>query len=145
PTGHLVYSQNGTLMAVPFDLQRLELTGTPVPVVEDVAQRVSAGFSFSGLGSLVYIPQAGGSGGQTLVWVDRKGTAQSLPVPPHRYGEPRLSPDGRRLALANRDDQKIWLYDIPRGIFSPLTFGRDSGDPVWSPDGKRLTFASIRD
>src|SRR5439155_1637783 len=56
--GYLAYSQNGTLMAAPLDVRRLELTGTPVPVVENVAERLSAGFSFSGVGSLVYIPRA---------------------------------------------------------------------------------------
>src|SRR5207244_3441159 len=113
PTGYLVYSQNGTLLAAPFDTRRLELTGTPMPVVEDIAKDISGQFSFSRLGSLVYIPRAPRGGSRTLVWVDRKGVAQSLPVPPHRYWQPRFSPDGRRLAVHNADDAEIWLYDIP--------------------------------
>ena len=76
PTGYLVYSQSGTLMAAPFDVRRLELTRTPVPVVEDVAERVSAGFSFSRSGSLVYVPQASRSARCKLVWVVLNKAAQ---------------------------------------------------------------------
>jgi Tol biopolymer transport system component len=67
-----------------------------------------------------------------------------LPIPPRRYAEPRLSPDGQRLALTNYDDDEIWMYDISRETFTRFTFGGGSGVPTWSPDGKRLTFASMR-
>jgi serine/threonine-protein kinase len=144
PTGHLVYRiQNGTLMAARFDLKRLELVGSPVAVVENVAP-IGGSFDFSRGGSLVYIPQPTGSKGHTLAWVDRKGAAQSLPVPPHEYEQPRLSPDGRRLAITADDTGAIWVYDVARQTFTRFTFGGRNFDPMWSPDGNRLAFESDR-
>ena len=142
--GYLVYLQNGSLMAAPFDSGRLELTGTPVPVVEDVAERLSAGFSFSRLGWLVYIPQVYKSWTRTLVLVDRKGSLQSLALPPRDYMEPRFSPDGRRLAVCNRGDGEIWLYDLPHETPTRLTFSGNNCFPLWFSDGKRVAFASHR-
>jgi serine/threonine-protein kinase len=145
PTGYLVYSQTRTLIAAPFDVARLELTGPAVPVVEDVAENIvqngSSGFSLSGSGTLVYIPQAGESG-STLASVDRKGSVQPLALPPRNYGFPRFSPDGRRLAISY--DSEIWLYDVSRETLSRLTFGGNSDFQIWCPDGKRVTFASNR-
>src|SRR5208282_3950799 len=93
PSGHLVYVEGGNLMAVPFDLQRLEVTGAAVPVVEGVMESPGTGaaqYSFSATGSLIYVPggvQATQSG---LVWVNRHGAEQSLAVPAHGYRNPRL-------------------------------------------------------
>jgi Tol biopolymer transport system component len=142
PIGYLVYSQDGTLMAAPFNLRRVELTGAPRPVAENIAESVAAAFDFSRFGSLVYIPQAPGTADRTLVWVDRNGTVQPLALPPHRYGWPRVSPDGRSLAVTNNDDGDVWCYGIARGHFSRVTFGGKTGWPIWSPDGKRLAYAS---
>jgi serine/threonine-protein kinase len=76
PTGHLVYSRANTLMAVPFDLARLEITGSPLPVVVGVWQGAVSGvaqFAFSDLGSLVYVPGSSAAAERTLVWVNRQG------------------------------------------------------------------------
>ena len=153
PTGHLVYFRAGTIMAVPFDPVRLEVTGMPAPALDDVMLSfgvTGAGqFSFSNSGSLAYVPGAGNLLGvaQTLVWVDRSGAAQPLGAPQRAYENPRLSPDGRRLAVriteANID---LWVYELERRTLSRLTF--DDGEdetPVWSPDGRWVTFAGDRE
>jgi Tol biopolymer transport system component len=78
-----------------------------------------------------------------MVWVDRKGAEQPLPAPPHAYANPRLSPDGRQVALditeASRD---IWTYDLTRDTLTRLTFEGINQLPVWTPDGKRIVYRS---
>ena len=94
-SGHLIYAQAGTLMAAPFDVKRLELTGTPVPVVEGVYQSTSNGhaqFSFSNTGSLVYVEGGIQSAQRALVWVSRDGTEEPLKAPLRAYRGPRISP-----------------------------------------------------
>jgi len=145
PSGHLAYVRAGTLMAAPFDLKRLEVTRPAVPVVDRIMEsRTGAQFSISDQGSLVYI--SGGASGEakTLVWVDRKGAEQPVGAPPRPYAWPRLSPDGRLLAVALQQTD-IWVYDIPRGNPSRLTFEGASTFPIWSPDGRRIAFASARE
>jgi len=152
PTGHLVYAQAGTpgtLLAVPFDLSRLEVTGAPVPIVEGVLQSATSGvaqFSFSNLGTLVYVPGDTGPALSTLVWVDRRGNVEPLPAPPHPYRGPRLSPDGRRLAVTIQETKPdIWVYDIPRQTLTRLTFEGLNQQPQWTPDGKSVTWRSERE
>jgi len=144
-TGHLIYAQGGTLMAVPFDPERQRLTGSPVPVLEGVLQNGGIPqYSFSSTGSMAYVAARGVQGTQrTLVWVDRKGAEQPLPAPSRGYRTPRLSPDGRRVAVATTEDQ-IWLYDLARETLTRLTFGGLDYTPIWTPDGKRVAFQSIR-
>lgn len=149
-TGHLVYYRAGTIMAAPFDPSRLEVLGTPAPVVEGVmpsAGTTGAGqFSFSSLGALVYVP-----GGPltiaegTLVWVDRKGGEQPIAAPPRSYFRPRLSPDGRHLATEiSGTPTDLWIYDFPRDTLTRLTFEGNNLRPTWTPDGKRIVFDSNR-
>ncbi|MGH9784258.1 MAG: TolB family protein [Terriglobia bacterium] len=148
PTGHLVYVREGEMMAVPFDLKRLEVTGTPVPVAEAVRQSGmgASQFGLSALGSLVYVPgPPGRAQGNALVWVDRKGEPRPLEAPPRFYQYPRLSPDGQRVATTIRglkDD--VWIYDLPRGTMTRLTFEGNNTFPMWTPDGERLLFSSNR-
>jgi eukaryotic-like serine/threonine-protein kinase len=144
PSGHLVYVRAGGLVAVPFDLKRLEVTGSPVTILEGISMNPSSGwaeFSTSMDGSLAYVP--GGSRAyteRTLLWVDRKGTARPLAAPPRAYVSPRLSPDGQRVAVGG-EGVGLWLFDLARGTLTRLT---DTGGafplPIWTPDSKRLTF-----
>jgi hypothetical protein len=109
-TGHLVYGQGTNLMAVPFDPQRLALTGAAVPVIEGV---LPVQFSFSSTGSLVYVPGSVLAPQLKFVWVDRRGTEQPVPAPPHNYVMPRVTPDGQRVAAGIEEaDSQIWVYDL---------------------------------
>jgi serine/threonine-protein kinase len=150
-SGHLVYAQGGTLMAVPFDPQRLAVMGAAVPVVDGVLQSTSSGaaqYSFSTGGSLIYVPGGIQSAQNKLVWVSRNGAEQPLAAPVRAYESPRLSPNGRRVAvgIAEQQETQTWLYDIPRETLTRLTFeGSINGYPVWTPDGKRIAFSSNKD
>jgi Tol biopolymer transport system component/predicted Ser/Thr protein kinase len=139
PSGHIVYLQGANLMAVPFDLGRLAITGAAVPVIEGV---LPLQYSFSSNGSLVYVPGSSQAPQLKLVWVDRKGGDQPLPAPAHNYVMPRISPDGRRVATALEEgDSQVWIYDLGRDALTRLTFQQgDNVDPVWMPDGKRIVF-----
>jgi len=149
--GHIVYWRSGSLFAVPFDAGRLELTGSPVPILEGVRGATTNGlavYSFSDAGGLVY--QAGGSSGgqqRQLAWVDRQGKATPIPAPPHPYVEVRLSPEGQRSAVGivggSGAAADIWVYDLPRGTLTRLTFQGGNYAPVWTPDGKRVTFLNL--
>jgi Tol biopolymer transport system component/predicted Ser/Thr protein kinase len=146
PSGHLVYARAGGLVAVPFDLKRLEVTGSPVSILEGVSMNPAFGwaqFSASADGSLAYVPGGSSVSERTLHWVDRKGTARPLPAPPRAYLSSRLSPDGQRLAVGS-EVTGVWLYDLARGTLTRLTetFGALSL-PIWTPDGKHVTFRSM--
>ncbi len=145
-SGHLVYQQAATLMAVPFDVDRLEISGSPVPVLEGIRSpgiRGGAQFAVSRTGTLAYLPGFVDESASTLVWVDRLGVAEPLPAPPRQYEYPRVSPDGQRVAVALGD---IWVYDVARDGLTRLTFeGTNSTAPVWSPDARRIAFFSIRE
>jgi serine/threonine protein kinase/Tol biopolymer transport system component len=150
PSGHLVYAQGGSLMAVPFDPQRLQLTGTAVPVVEGVLQSTFSGaaqYSISATGSLVYIPGGVQSSQNNLVWVTRTGAEQRLAAPAHAYLFPRLSPDGRRVAVGIAEQEtQTWLYDLSRETLTRFTFvGSANQNGTWTPDGKRIAFNSNKE
>jgi serine/threonine-protein kinase len=150
PTGHLVYAQGGSLIAVPFDLQRLTSTGTPIPVMEGVLQSAVTGaaqYSISGTGSLVYISGGIQSAQERLVWVSRNGAEQPLAAPARAYLGPRVSPDDRRIAVAIEEQEtQIWQYDLLRDRLTRFTFeGNSNLVPVWTPDGKRIGFISNKE
>jgi serine/threonine-protein kinase len=151
PTGHLVYGVGGTLRAVPFDLTRLAVTGTPAPVVERVATtRTGAVDAVMAANSMLVYLSGDATGApsarRTLVWVDRQGREELLPAPPQGYRGPRLSPDGTRVAVGRDDDESdLWLHDLERATLTRLTFD-PAGDttPIWTTDGRQLVFASNR-
>jgi len=143
-TGHLVYAREGKLEAAPFDLDRLEVTGQPVPLsleVRTLSPFGTAHFSLSRDGSLAYVP-ASGPLEKTLLWVDRNGWIRPLTDTRRDYDNPRLSPDGKRLAVKILDERAhIWIYDLERDALTRLS-GPDAHMPIWTPDGERVTFVS---
>jgi serine/threonine-protein kinase len=148
PSGHLVYAASGTLRAVRFDLKRLEVIGTPIPVVPQVVTMPNgtAEFDVAHDGTLVYVPGgAAAAPARTLVWVDRQGREAAIKGAPARaYNAPRLSPDGARVAVEIRDQENdIWVFDFARETLTRVTFdpGLDQA-PTWTPDGRRMVFSS---
>ena len=145
PSGHLVYVNQDTLFAVPFDVDRLEVHGTPAPVLDQVANNTaqsSAQLDFSQTGTLIYRNGGAGSGLLTVAWLDGAGKVQPLLAKPGNYGLPSLSPDGQRLALhvTEGSGTDIWLYDWQRDTMTRLTFSGSAQAPAWSPDGRYLAF-----
>jgi serine/threonine-protein kinase len=150
-SGHLVYTNRSTMFAVPYDLKAHEMRGAPVPVLNDMAFDGAAGiaqYDVSRDGTLVYRRDVSGGGGTfRAVWMDETGKRETLAARPAWYASiPRLSPDGKRLALSVRDGvtQDIWVYDIERDQMTRLTFGTETfAGPIWSRDGRYVVFGSI--
>ena len=150
-TGHLVYEapRTGTLMAVPFDLEKLEVTGDPVSILEDVRHynypSATVDYGFSENGTLIYIPRQTTTEHE-LVWVDRQGTESLVTDEKRNYVGPRISPDGKQVAVVifGENEQNIWIYDLDGDSFRRLTFEGYNGTPTWSPDGEWIVYQSRR-
>ena len=149
PSGHIVYSWGNDLLAIKFDVDYHIVIGSAFPIVQDAAPPLWHGqslFSISKEGTLVYIP-ATAEGSMRLVWVDRQGRVERLPLPPALYGSPRVSPNGKTILYAKQDEKnKIWIYDLERGTTRRLM--DEQGDewlPTWTPDGLNIAFVSTRE
>jgi serine/threonine-protein kinase len=152
PTGHLLYTTyDGSLIALPFDEGRLEVTGPPTVVEEGVGIDSYAGvgqFDISDNGHIVF-QSGGGLGDEQVVRVDRQGNA--TPVDPNWQGDFEnlvLSPDGTRLAVAltSSEGTHIWVKQLDTGPLVRLTFeGTSNNRPAWSHDGRSVTFITNRD
>jgi Tol biopolymer transport system component len=150
PSGHLIYVNRGTLFAVPFDVNRLEIHGMPVPVLDQVSYNAidgSAQINFSQTGTLIYLSGGANSGLLTVAWLDGAGKAQPLLAKPGAYGRPSISPDGQRLAVEATEagGTDIWVYDWQRDTMTRLTFTGTALDPVWSPDGRYIAFRAVEE
>jgi len=150
-SGHLLYSTASGLLAVPFDAQKLEVTGAPITLPEQVFASVDTGavhYSISRNGDMVYLEGEPPDAERALVWVDLTGKTEVLGAPKRSYYEPALSPDGKRVAvsIAGPRNDDIWVLDIARNALTRLTFGPGTaGGPLWTPDGTRIVYATERE
>jgi Tol biopolymer transport system component len=136
-SGALIFAPgDGTLAAVPFDLRRRRLTGEPITIVDSVQAA-----SISETGTLVYVR---GSGLSRLALVDMRGSRVGGSEDWRQYDFPRISPDGRRIAVGIREPGSarldIWVYDIASKVLSRLTTTGEAFRPEWTPDGRRIAY-----
>lgn len=141
-SGHVIYSRAGNLVAIPFDLGTLSPTGPSVALTEFVRESFEgAQYDVSDSGSVAYVPGHSAASRRRLVWVDRKGTVEPLPVEPRTYGRPVISPDGRNVAIDIVEATSgVWIYDFSRGALSAFT--SLSHFPIWTHDAKRIIFTA---
>jgi Tol biopolymer transport system component len=153
PTGHLVYALGESLHAVGLDRRTMVVSGGPVALIKRVHRAASpnvqpgyASYGVSDRGTLVYLRPEQVAGERTLAWIDLEGKVERLDLPPAAYVSPRLSPDGKRLAVevdVAVDRSALWLFhlDGTRPIGQIVLEGNNF-DHVWSPDGRRITYAT---
>ena len=147
-TGHLVFAARGTVQSIAFDAERLNVLGSPTPILDGVDVKSVSGtanLDVAQNGSLVYV--AGGRADRQLVWVERSGREEPLPLPPRGYYWARVSPEGERVAVQIDDGKNsdVWIADARRGTLAPLTTDpAPDRFPIWTPDGTRVVFSSLR-
>jgi serine/threonine-protein kinase len=141
-TGHIVYTlEDGTLQAAPFDVERMEITGDPVVVAQNVHIAGSVPqFSISDDGTLAYVPARVAE----MVLVTREGQATIASDATRQFHSPRISPDGRRVVVDISDlgSRDVWVQDLEQGTLTRVSFEGDANDPVWMPDGRRVCYAT---
>jgi serine/threonine protein kinase len=148
-SGYLVYVSGGYLLAQKFDVDRLEPVGEAVRIAEQVSavlHNYHGTFAVAQTGTLLYF--RGATGGSQLILRDRSGKTLGVLGPAARYVCPRVSPDGKQLAVGIEDDagkSDIWLLNFDRGTRTRLTFDPGSAEvPTWAPDGTKIYYASTR-
>jgi WD40 repeat protein len=146
-SGHLLYVRDCTLVAQPFDVKKLELTGSIVCITQQEINRERvfsvSGFTVSDAGAIVFHSTLDSA--NRLIWFDSSGKELG-PLSQDAYSDPSFSPDGRFLAVSSDDAHNgkysIRVYDLERGVSLRLSEPSDTRWPVWSSDGKQITYAS---
>jgi eukaryotic-like serine/threonine-protein kinase len=145
PTGHILYSQQGDLLAIPFNTESLEVAGAPAPVQTGLQARFNgiSSFDLSRSGTLAFVPGEIMERSRRLVWVNQESNVEPLPVEGPRILGPRFSPDGSRIVYVR--DSSVWTYELERGITRRLTDDEFADYwPIWTPDGASIIFNSYR-
>src|SRR5262249_3995243 len=160
-TGHIIYALGRRLLAIPFDLRKLQVAGGSVTIIDDVMrppgnETGAADFSFSNNDLVTYISATGDLANRTPALIDRAGIQKTLDIPAGPHNHPRISPNGKQLAVHKEDVNNsspnalsggdIWIFDLT-GTTEPLrlTFTGRNSRPIWTRDGERIVFASERD
>ena len=145
-SGHLLYARDGAIFAVPFDAKSLTVSGTPVPVQNDVAWVATdglGGFAIASSGTLAYLRASEWNVERRVVWADRAGREQPALPSPGAFAEPRLSPDGRWIIVTVTEPRReLWLYDVARGVLTPLSRTENAAfNAIWAPDSRSVVYA----
>jgi serine/threonine protein kinase len=145
-TGHILFAQGTSVFAVPFDKEKLDVTGSAVPVLDGVAisaDSAHSAYSISRNGTLVYIPGKIMTQDRRLVSFDRNGKETALTDLVRPFLDPDISPDGKRIAFVLRSQTyDVWQLDLNREILTRISFYGDELGPIWTPDGKRVIYSS---
>lgn len=147
PQGVLIVARAGALYGVPFDPERMEVKGAPVLLLEHVSGDSTTGIAHATVstgGTLAYVPGEPIVGSH-VVWVDRKGIVTQLDLPITFYRDPRISPDGKKVALvsAQQGGVDVWVYDLEHKTNARLTYASTNLTPIWSRDGKVIYFTEV--
>jgi serine/threonine-protein kinase len=151
PSGHLIFGRDGTLWAVPFDIDDLTSTGTPLPVQSDVMGLRNSGVVFASIaanGMLAYVEGQPEDLRRQVMWRFFDGRSEPVEdIPVGSVISLALSPDAKQIAaaIAGATTFDIWVFDLENKNRTRLTFEGDNADPHWMPDGKSVLFSSVRD
>jgi serine/threonine protein kinase len=146
PTGHILYSSENILYVVPFDLDKLEITGGAKddPVFEGVSQILTgaAQYAVSDSGTIIYVPASDIPNRSELVWVYMNGDVKPIGTPPDEYQGTSISPDGKKIAftISEGETSDLYVYDLLNDKRLRLTVGKKCTSPIWALNGERIIF-----
>jgi len=150
PPGHIIYYRAGAYHAVPFDIATLAVSGEAVPVLRDLATLNPAGDSFMPLavgadGTLVHTSSDRNHEAR-LAWVAPGRDPEPLPIPPRRYVDADLSPDGLTLAISSLEAGRfeIRLLDLRGRTEQRLDLPGSNWSVAWNPRGRGLAYRAMR-
>jgi serine/threonine-protein kinase len=148
PTGHLLYARGGAILAAPFDLERLEVTGSSTPVLTDVVTYPSTGaaqFAITKTGVLAAMRGGVTRDSAMIIRVNREGKVTPLPFAPAAYLTLSMSPTSDAISLdIDNANASVWVGDIGTAAVRRLTMSWSNNGGGWTPDGKRIVFTSQR-
>ncbi|MEO7794116.1 MAG: hypothetical protein ABIV06_05025, partial [Thermoanaerobaculia bacterium] len=149
-TGHALLGREGQVLALPVAGAMGGSTEDAVQVLRSVAGVPASGivhFDVSENGTLVYVENDPGRANLELAWMSRSGTLESLGLPAREYQVPKISPDGRRIAVTvgpgGGRAGDVWILELASQAFTRLTFEGRSWTPVWTRDGREITYSSL--